>query len=434
MHPASVARSTGLWALNHGVPRVVFHLQARKGEPLARIQTDPVLREHPEAMWQQVRERGDLVRGGYAWVTASLDVGSRVLRGDEFGVPLPEPSSPTARRLNRFRDPWAAGPVDPPSLLAIDPPDHTRLRRLVSRAFTARRVAAMEADVEATTHKLLDQLAGERRTDLIESFAAQLPVTVIADLLGVPAEERAPLLGWGDGAARLLDTGLGLRQFRRAERAIREMHQWVDDHVERLRRQPGDDLLSAVIQQADDLPADERPTQHELRALALLVLGAGFETTVNLIGNAVQLLSDHPDQRDALVAAPDGWGNAVEEVLRYDSPVQLTARMVRRPVEVVGRSLRPGHAVVVMIGAMHRDPAVFGDPHRFDVTRENAADHLAFSAGPHFCLGAGLARVEARVGLAALYERYPSLSVEGHGVRRPTRVLRGFESLPVRLG
>lgn len=432
------ARAAARWTLEQGVVRIIFARQARAGDPMGLIQTDPGVRDHPEAAWEQVRAGGPLRHGKYAWQSAHHAVGSAILRSDAVGVAVPreEDLGRVGRVLERLRDDDALGPIDPPSLLALDAPDHTRLRKLVSRAFTPRRVAGMADDIEATAHKLLDRLGQRREIDLIEEYAAQLPLAVIADLLGVPAEERGPLLGWGNHGAMLLDAGLPFRTYRSAQVAMREMNGWFDHHVERLRRAPGDDLLSSVIASADGLPAAEQPTPVELRMLGLLVLGAGFETTVNLLGNAVQLLTEHPEQRDRLVAEPAGWDNAVEEVLRFDSPVQFNARMVREPLdlrELGGPELKPGAVVILLMGAMHRDPAVWEDPNTFDVTRHNAGEHLAFSAGPHFCLGAGLARQEARTGLRVLYERYPDLAVSGPGVRRPTRVLRGFERLPVRL-
>jgi cytochrome P450 len=423
-----------VWGLEHGVMKVVFDRQARAGDPMGLLERDLAVREHPEGAWEEIRAAGPLRRGKFVWQTAHHAVGSAVLRSDAVGVPVPGEQDRVGRLLSRLRDEWSLGPVDPPSLLAIDAPDHLRLRRLVSKAFTPRRVAGMADGIEATAHRLLDRLAGRRGFDLVEEYAAPLPLTVIADLLGVPEAERGPLLDWGNAGAALLDAGLAFSTYRRSIRATRELHGWFDRHLARLRRDPGDDLLSGVIAAADALPEAERPTPLELRMLGMLVLGAGFETTVNLLGNAVWLLSEHPDQRDALVAAPQGWDNAVEEVLRFDSPVQFTARTVRAPLDlsaVGGPTLRPGALVVMLMGAMHRDPAVFADPNTFDVTRANAADHLAFSAGPHFCLGAGLARVEARIGLRVLHERFPGLAVAGTPVRRETRVLRGYERLPV---
>jgi cytochrome P450 len=430
---ATAARRTATWALAHAPAKVLFGRQARRGNPMARLITDPAARLHPEPLWEEIRGRGDLVRGKLSWATVSQPVVGRVLRGEEFTSMFPEPGNAIGQLYRAVRDPWALGPAEPPSLLAIDAPDHTRLRRLVSRAFTARRVAGLEAGIEKTTRALLDAMEMEDRVDLVDRFAATLPVTVIADLLGVLPEERAPLLSWGNDAALLLDAGLPYRTFTRAQRGVREMHQWVHHHIERLRAEPGDDVISTVIRQADDLPEEDRPSPEELRLLALLVLGAGFETTVNLIGNAVVLLDRHPDQRDLLRSEPDRWPLAVEEVLRFDSPVQLTGRMARQDVEVAGTHLPRGSGIVMFLGGAHRDPDVFRDPNTFDVTRENAGDHLAFSAGPHYCLGAQLARLETAVGLRALYERFPGLRLEGEPVRHTTQVLRGWSSVPVRL-
>ena len=248
---------------------------------------------------------------------------------------------------------------------------------------------------------LLDDLAGVEDFDLVERYASQLPVTVIADLLGVPEHDRGRLLALGNEAAVTLDPGLSWRQFRRAEVALREMHTWFRRHVERLREDPGDDLISQLIL----LDGPDRLDPVELHQVGLLVLAAGFETTVNLIGNAVAMLDGHPDQLRFLQENPDGWGNAVDEVLRHQSPVQLTLRIALRRTEVAGKVFEPGHGILLYLGGANRDPAVFADPAAFDVTRANADQHLAFSAGVHFCLGASLARLEAAVALRALYEQ-----------------------------
>jgi cytochrome P450 len=178
----------------------------------------------------------------------------------------------------------------------------------------------------------------------------------------------------------------------------------------------------------------DRLSDEELRVNTLLLLGAGFETTVNLIGNAVALLLEHRDQLDRLIADPTGWPNAVDEVLRYESPVQVTVRVADADTTVAGQDVPAGRAVILMLGAANRDPKVFADPDRFDVTREEARQHLAFSAGIHYCLGAQLARLEATVALQTLFERFPDLSLAGAPVRRATRVLHGFERLPVAAG
>ena len=259
--------------------------------------------------------------------------------------------------------------------------------------------------------------------------ASFVHTTGIADMLGVPDDMHGRLLDWGNAASVTLDPSLGWRDFRRAEDAMRKLHLWFAEHVRTLRAAPGDDLISRLAVLLDD----EHLTDLELRATGLLVLGAGFETTVNLIGNAVVVLDEHPDQRAALREDPALWANAVEEVLRHDSPVQLTGRSATADVRVGDRDVPAGTRVTVLLGAANRDPEVFPDPARFDIGRANARDHLAFSAGIHYCVGAGLARLEGVIGLRTLAERFPDLRVSGEPVRRDLQTLRGFEHLPVTL-
>jgi cytochrome P450 len=253
-------------------------------------------------------------------------------------------------------------------------------------------------------------------------------VLVIAELLGVPVSSRQDFLRWGGAAAATLDPGLPFRRYVAAEKALREMHGWLREHFARLARDPGEDLVSTLV----TLPEEDALTEAELHAIVMLVLGAGFETTVNLLGNAVVALDAHRDQWDALATSPGGWGTAVEEVLRFDSPVQITGR-TSRGATLGGREVPAGQRVTVLLGAANRDPDVFPDAGRFDVTRANARDHLGFSGGIHYCLGAGLARLEGEVGLRALTERFPRLRVAGRPVRRDLQTLRGYEHLPVTL-
>jgi cytochrome P450 len=330
-----------------------------------------------------------------------------------------------------------SGITEPPSMLVVDPPEHTRYRRLVSRAFTPRAIAAFEPTIERTTADLLDALevaGGE--VDLVGAWAAQLPVLVIAELLGVPKERRDDFLRWGGAVAATLDPGLPFRRYLAAERALRALHGFLREHFDRLRRDPGEDLVSSLVTQPADSALAEEPalTERELHATVMLLLGAGFETTVNLLGNAVVALDAHRDQWEGLAAEPAGWPGAVEEVLRFDSPVQITGRTATRAGELAGRPIAAGTRVTVLLGAANRDPEVFDAPERFDVARPNARDHLAFSGGIHYCVGAGLARLEAAVALRMLTERFPQLRVTGRPVHRDLQTLRGFEHLPVRLG
>lgn len=426
-------RSALTWSLAHGMSRGLLHLASRHGDLIARLTTDGDLRENPFEAYEELRSRGQLVRGRLISATVDHALGSQVLRSPDVTVAGGHAELPPAllRILNSLSDPHALSPIDPPSLLAVDPPEHTRMRKLVARAFTPRAVARMEDTVQRIADELLTDLGrGPQRVDLVDQFASLLPLAVIAELLGIPAHQRARLLALGNTAAVTLDPGLSWRQFRIADAALRELHSWFDDHITALRRKPGEDLLSRLLVMDD---ADEL-TDLELRATGLLLLGAGFETTVNLIGNAVVQLAAHPAQRETVQADPSRWANAVEEVLRFDSPVQLTLRTPVRDLDIDGTRLGRGQAVLVMLGGANRDPAVFGDPHRFDVRRPNADQHISFSAGVHYCLGANLARLEARVALRTLYDRFPDLTLADSPVRRPTRVLRGYEHLPVDLG
>lgn len=426
----SLPRAAAAWSLAHGIQRAGLKYAARKGQLTAQLAIDPVTMADPFATYERLRGR-TIDRGPVVCATVDHAASSQILRSGDFGTGAgkAELPRPLQRLFDLVADPYTLSPVDPPSLLATDPPVHTRHRKLVSGAFTARKVARLHERVEAVATELLDKIVAEGSTsfDLVESYAARLPVAVIAELLGVPDSEHDQLLEWGNRAAVTLDPGLSFRQYRSAADALREMHHWFDGHVDRLRRDPGDDLLSGLAQ----MQGEDVMTPLELRAVGLLVLGAGFETTVNLIGNAVVDLTDHPDQRTVALEEPERWGNVVEEVLRWDSPVQLTMRAALREVEVGGETIRAGEAVLVLLGGANRDPQVFDDPARFDVTRPNADQHLAFSAGAHFCLGASLARLEATTALRLLYERFPDLQVSGTPVRRGTRVLRGYEHVPV---
>jgi cytochrome P450 len=426
------ARTGVRWGVRHALPAVFLDRAARRGDPVGRLLRDSGIRDQPYGVHEELRACGPLVGSGLGLVTTSHTVASEILRSDRFGVGWDRSLAPRLIRWAlRFGDELdAAGVAEPPSMLVVDPPDHTRFRRLVSRAFTPRATAAFEPVVQRTADALLDALELRGGTvDLVETYAAQLPVLVIADLLGVPAERREDFLRWGAAAAATLDPGLSFRRYVAAERALRAMHGFLREHVERLRRDPADDLVSRLV----GLPDDEALTERELHATVMLLLGAGFETTVNLLGNAVVALDAHRDQWAALRAAPAGWDNAVEEVLRYDSPVQITGRTAKVDAIVGGRDVPAGTRVTVLLGAANRDPEVFADPSRFDVTRDNAREHVAFSAGIHYCVGAGLARLEGVVGLRTLAERFLDLRVSGRPERRDLQTLRGFERLPVRL-
>jgi cytochrome P450 len=424
------------WGGRYGIARAVIKAGARSGDLHGRLATDPRIRAYPYALYDEVRARADLVPGKFAMMTARHAVASEILRHEDFHVGFPREAmaGPIGRAIQWAHDDAVNGPVEPPSMLATNGAEHARYRRLVSKAFTARAVDALGTDIERIAEELLGRMAGggDGRVDLVADYAAALPVQVIAGILGVPLHMQETFLRWGADLTPSLDIDMRYRAFRKSERALRELNAWLRTHFAQLRRDPGDDLLSRVILagRAEDEP---ELTDAELAAVAGLVLTAGFETTVNLIGNAVVLLLAHPEQLEILRADANGWRNAVEETLRHDSPVQNTARHTARPVELAGQSIRKWQVVVVMLAAANRDPAVFTDPSRYDVTRPNARDHLSFSAGAHYCLGAALARLEGEIALRMLFDRFPGLGLTGTPQRRPTRILRGWATLPVRL-
>ncbi|MGO8966323.1 cytochrome P450 [Mycobacterium sp.] len=424
------------WLALHGFIRGVASIGARRGDLQARLMTDPTVKADPVPFYEQVRARGPLVRTRIGYITADHAIGHELLRSDDFRVVSIGSNLPAPLRWleGRARDDLLH-PLRPPSLLAVEPPDHTRYRKTVSSVFTQRAVASLRDGVEQTAVSLLDELSREPGVvDIVDRYCAQLPVAIISDILGVPDRDRPHILEFGELAAPSLDFGLTWPQYRRVQRGIAGFSFWLDEHLGQLRRTPGDDLMSQLIRKAESGSQETYLDEVELRAVAGLVLAAGFETTVNLLGNGIRMLLDHPEQLRTLSQRPQLWPNAVEEILRLESPVQLTARIALKDTEIAGMPVGQGELVVVYVAAANRDPAVFTDPNTFDIERENAGRHLAFSGGRHFCLGAALARAEGEVGLRSFFERFPDVRSAGAGSRRDTQVLHGWSTLPVDLG
>ena len=417
------------------VIRALAGYGAKHGELQGRLIADLSVRADPGAFADELRERGRMYRGRAAWLTADHELVHHVLRSDDFtvtqiGGTLPGPlgwlegKTTVAGRLH---------PLLPPSLLSVDPPEHTRYRKTVSSVFTTRAVAALRERVQHAATDLIDGLssAPTGSVDIVEQYCSQLPVTVIGDILGVPDVERPRILEFGELAAPSLDIGLSWQQYLSVESGLDGFNRWLANHIRALRANPGDDLMSQLIAISED---GARLSDQELRATAGLVLAAGFETTVNLLGSGIRILLEHPDQLQLLLDQPELWPNAVEEILRLESPVQLTGRIAKVDNTIAGYRIRAGEPVIMYLAGANRDPAVFEDPHRFEITRPNAGKHLSFSGGRHFCLGAALARSEGEVGLRTFFERFPEAQLAGAGRRRDTRVLRGWATLPIALG
>ncbi|WSG36092.1 cytochrome P450 [Dactylosporangium sp. NBC_01737] len=314
------------------------------------------------------------------------------------------------------------------SMLTLNPPDHTRLRRLVSSAFTPRRVEALRPAIERMVEDLLDGMGGDD-VDFVEAFAFPLPVNVIGELLGVPADQRGGFQSLVRDWTQVLEV-ITPDVLARADPAAAAIRDHLAELVEQRRHHPGDDLLTALVQAQ---AADDRLTDEEILSNAALLFAAGFETTTNLLTNGVVALLGHPSQYEALGQRPELARPAVEELLRFDSPVQLSSRVVTAPVELGGVTVGEGERVVAYLGAGNHDPARFAEPDLLRLDRTDNAP-LSFGGGIHYCLGAPLARLEAQIALPALARRFPSLTLTGTAQRRDSLSLKGYTSLRVGTG
>ena len=317
-----------------------------------------------------------------------------------------------------------------PSMLSLDPPDHTRLRGLVSRAFTPRQVAKMEDHIRETAHALLDEVDGQDEFDLMANLAALLPTVVIAEMIGVPTEDRQQFKEWSDKFARVLEPNLTTDELS----VVFETGQLFDDYfrgiVAEHRENPGDDLVSRLIEAEEE---GDKLTEDEMIVTLRLLLVAGNETTTNLIGNGLKALLEHPEQLELLRRQPELIDNAIEELLRYDSPVQVDGRTTLDEFQMDRHTLKAGRPVSLLIGGANRDPEEFSDPETLDITREDAGN-ISFGRGIHHCLGAPLARLEGKIAFEALLERFGDIQL---GTRtpeyKPNIVLRGLRHLDIRV-
>ena len=311
--------------------------------------------------------------------------------------------------------------------IASDPPEHTAVRGLAARAFTPRQVEGLRPRVAAIVDELLDRLEDRRQFDVIEDFAYPFPITVIAEMFGVPEADRPQLQEWSREMARSQDHSYSRSRERGAMTALGS---YFADLAQERRRRPGDDLVSRMLLAEDE---GDTLTPVEVISLCAVLIFAGHETTTNLIGNGLLALLRHPDQLDRLRDDPGLVRPAVEELLRFDSPAQMISRALVDDVEVAGHTLKAGQSVLAVLGSANRDPARFADPDGLDLARD-PNPHIAFGQGIHFCLGATLSRREAQSAFPALLRRFPEMRLAGEPVWRDTFVLRGLEHLPVAVG
>jgi cytochrome P450 len=323
--------------------------------------------------------------------------------------------------------------VMPPStsMLLANPPDHTRLRGLVNKAFTPSMVASMRDHIQKIADNLLDQVQAKGAMDIVSDYAFPLPITVIAEMLGVPKQDHAMFKEWSNDLIPILEPGAKAPKIMRAAVARKKLIKYILPLIEARRESPRDDLISAFTQAEE---AGKHLTEPEMLSNIILILVAGHETTVNLISNSVLGLLTHPDQLQLLKDKPELLPNAIDEFLRWNSPVQITRRMLSEDVDYNGKKMKAGDIVVVCQGAANHDPSIFPDPEQLDITRDNANKHLAFGHGIHHCLGSALAGLEGQIAIDTLWKRMPNLKLamdpDKVTWKRPFS-LRGPTQLPV---
>jgi cytochrome P450 len=379
---------------------------------------DTIRAEAPITYWEQ----------GSMWLFTRYDDITTLLRDKRLGRTMDHIINREERNVPPILE--AEAPfykLSQHSMFDKEPPDHTRLRSLVHKVFTPRRVENLRGRIQLIADDLLDKVVEQGHMDILEDFAVPLPVTVIAELLGVPETDRHLLRPWSRDIVAMFELGHTDEQSRRAVQAAVEFSDYLRALAHERRRNPGEDLISALalVEESGD-----QLTEDELISTCVLLLNAGHEATVNVIGNGMLALLKHPDQMTALLQNPALINSTVEEMLRYDTPLQLFRRWILEDLDYKGFSFKQGTEVALMFGAANRDPARFPQPHTFDITRSDN-QHVSFGNGIHFCLGAPLARLELQIALGTLLRRLPNMRLSDEPQFRPAYVIRGLQALNV---
>jgi cytochrome P450 len=392
---------------------------------------DPRLRSDPYEVYSELRDEAPVFWSEMmqVWLlTRYGDVLEALKDHRRYSSERTRSTNPLVLELEHYR--LSSGPFGTtPTMLSLDPPDHTRMRGLVSKAFTPRQVERVRPRMEDIARELLDSLEEPGHMDVVADFAVPFPIIVIAEMLGVPATDRAQFKAWSTSiAATLAGPFLPPEVLERSVRSANELADYFRGQIELRRAEPRDDLLSALCAVEEQ---GELLTEDELIATCILLLLAGNETTTNLIGSGMLTLLRFPDERRRLQADFSQLPGAVEEMLRYESPAQMTSRIATEPIKLRGHRFEPGQVVLTVLAAANRDPRRFRQPDRFDIMRRPNR-HLAFGQGIHYCLGAPLAVVEARIAFESLLRRMPepqaAFETPDWG---PSFILRGLKSLPV---
>jgi hypothetical protein len=400
---------------------------ARADQPLAFNPLDPAFISDPYPFYHRLREQAPVFKTQQGfWLLTRYDDVAFSLRDKRFGKDF---AGNIQRRYgaDRMNEPVIANLAK--TMLVLDPPDHTRLRSLVTKAFTARRVADMRPRIRKLVDQQLDRVAGKGAMDVIRDLAHRLPVIVICDMLGIPEDHREAFLVGSNVSGRILDpVPMTREELDQANVSTQMGNNYFDQLCELRRKDPQDDLTTELVKAEE---AGDRLSTEELRANIGLLFGAGHETTTNLIGNGLLALHRAPEQWQRMMDDPSIIPNAVEELLRFDSSVQMTGRVTNTEVEVGGVTLPANESVIMLLGAANRDPAQYAEPDKLDVGRQNIRP-MSFGGGIHHCLGAQLARLEAELVFTALVERLPALELPEKDAPawRHTFTLRGLHKLP----
>jgi cytochrome P450 len=401
---------------------------ALDGAPLEFNPLDPAFIADPYPFYRRLRETAPVFKTPQGlWLITRHDDVAFALRDKRFGKDFVGNLERRYGDLARMNEPAIANLGR--TMLVLDPPDHTRLRGLVTKAFTARRVADMRPRIKAQVDAQLDRVIDKGEMDVMRDLAHRLPVIVICDMLGIPEEHRAPFLAGSNVSGRILEpVPMSREELDQANRNIQMANVYFNQLCDLRRREPKDDLTTELVRAEE---AGDKLSAEELQANIGLLFGAGHETTTNLIGNGLLALHRNPDQWERLKADPSLIPNAVEELLRYDSSVQITGRVTNTEVEIGGVTLGATENVIALLGAANHDPAQYPDPDKLDVGRTNVRP-LSFGGGIHFCLGAQLARLEAELVFSALIERLPNIELPEKDTPawRRSFTLRGLSKLP----
>jgi cytochrome P450 len=400
---------------------------ALAGDPAARLLAVRQAR-NPFPLYERIRDHGEVYRSGLGFFcTVSHPLCRSVLTDPRFHMPSHQGLPDWARSEDDVRT--LVHPIER-SLLAMNPPEQTRLRRLIAPWFSASALRRRQPRIEKIIHGYLDDLSGRTDFDLVTDFATEVPTAVIGDILGVPITDYRQFGRWGTAVATTIDGVRTTGERRRVRATLVEMTAYFRELVARNRTDPGDNMIADIL----GATVGEAPLeQDDVIALAGLLLAAGLETTVNLISDSVRLMLAHPEQKRSLLGDPDLAADVVEETLRYDPPATFTARMAVEDVELAGVTLPKGAVLFQLLPGANRDPRVFAEPDRFDIGRPNNREHISFSGGVHHCIGSGLARMEATIAVREMFQRFPHLRTAGATRMRTARSARGPISLPVRV-